>query len=114
MLPLINQPYYKKIFNLNEDDYPVAKWINNNGFYIASHQGLSETEREYIVEMFDSYFYKRAIQREKACLVVMSKRSGRAASLVVDQLPLAGFDEYVFVEASGDKAAAEPFRKNGF
>ena len=35
MLPLTNQPYYKEALAINEDDYPVAKWINNNGFYIA-------------------------------------------------------------------------------
>jgi dTDP-4-amino-4,6-dideoxygalactose transaminase len=35
LLPLINQPIYKKLFGINAKDYPVADWINNNGFYIG-------------------------------------------------------------------------------
>ena len=41
MLPLTNQPVYHHLLNWCEDQYPVAKWVNQNGFYIASHQGLT-------------------------------------------------------------------------
>ena len=42
MLPLLNQPIYKEIFGDIEKDYPVAQWINNNGFYVGCHHGLSK------------------------------------------------------------------------
>ncbi len=57
MLPLLNQPIYIKLFGALEDKYPVAKWINNNGFYIGSHQGLSPAEREYIIATFIEFLH---------------------------------------------------------
>jgi perosamine synthetase len=54
MLPLTQQPVYKGLWN--PDDYPVAKWINENGFYIGIHQGLSREDLDYIVEVFWGYF----------------------------------------------------------
>ena len=56
MLPLINQPYKIKMFGELESKYPVARWINHNGFYIASHNLLKPEEREYIVEVFKDFF----------------------------------------------------------
>ncbi len=56
MLPLINQPAYKKLFNINESDYPVAKWINGSGFYIGCHQSITEEELKHIIEVFEKYF----------------------------------------------------------
>jgi perosamine synthetase len=54
MMPLINQPCYKWM-NTNEDDFPVAKWVNNCGFYIGCHQGLSEADMQYMVDVFGSF-----------------------------------------------------------
>ena len=56
MLPLTNQPIYKKMFGDEiEDKYPVAKWINNNGFYIGCHQKISKKELDYIVEKIGEF-----------------------------------------------------------
>lgn len=52
MMPLINQPIYKKMFNLNEDDFPVAKNINANGFYIGCHQNISKEDIAWVEEVF--------------------------------------------------------------
>jgi len=52
MLPLTNQPVYKKIMNINEEDYPVAKWINENGFYIGCHQELTKKDLDTIINVF--------------------------------------------------------------
>lgn len=57
MLPLTNQPVYRGMFN--EDDYPVAKWINESGFYVASHQDLTEDEIDRIIETFSAWFQTR-------------------------------------------------------
>jgi perosamine synthetase len=51
LMPLVNQPVYRRIFGDDlEDRYPVAKWINASGFYIGCHQHLSDEEREYMVD----------------------------------------------------------------
>ena len=57
MLPLVNQPIYRKLFGEDlEDRYPVAKWINNSGFYIGCHQFLTDDERDYMVDAIFDFF----------------------------------------------------------
>ncbi len=58
LMPLINQPYLKKLYKLKESDYPVAEWINGNGFYIGCHQKIGLPELAYIVRTFSEYFKK--------------------------------------------------------
>ncbi len=61
MLPLLTQPVYKKLFGDIESFYPVAKWINNNGFYIGCHQNLNEEHLSWVVESFYDFFKKRKL-----------------------------------------------------
>lgn len=58
MLPLLNQPVYVKLFGRIEDNFPVAKWINRNGFYIGCHQYLKKKELDYIIDRFHQFFEK--------------------------------------------------------
>lgn len=58
MLPLLNQPVYLKLFGETEKDYPVAKWINESGFYVGSHQYLTDEEVVYIADTIKEYFKK--------------------------------------------------------
>ena len=51
MLPLTNQPVYKKLLNLKEDDFPVAKWINENGFYVGCHQDITRPQLDYMIKI---------------------------------------------------------------
>ena len=39
MLPLLNQPIYQELFGDIEKEYPVAEWIDHNGFYVAALTG---------------------------------------------------------------------------
>jgi dTDP-4-amino-4,6-dideoxygalactose transaminase len=56
MMPLLSQPVYREVFGDLEDDYPVAKWINESGFYVGCHPYLREEEVRYIVEVVGKYF----------------------------------------------------------
>ncbi|MBU1203717.1 MAG: DegT/DnrJ/EryC1/StrS family aminotransferase [Nanoarchaeota archaeon] len=56
MLPLVNQPVYKKFFGLRENMFPIADWINKNGFYIGCHQDISEEEIQHIIKVFHEFF----------------------------------------------------------
>lgn len=58
MLPLTNQPAYRSW--CNEDDYPVARWINRNGFYVGCHQDLVEDDLDYMTDCLFDYFYNRS------------------------------------------------------
>ena len=50
LMPLVNQPIYRRLFGEIEDRYPVAKWLNGSAFYIGCHQYLTGDEREYVVD----------------------------------------------------------------
>ncbi len=56
MLPLINQPYIKQLFGDLSKKYPASHFINENGFYIASHEHLSSGDAKYIKTVFDEFF----------------------------------------------------------
>lgn len=54
MLPITNQPCYEGMFN--EGDYPVAKWINAQGFYVGCSQYLGKEHMDYVVEKIGEWF----------------------------------------------------------
>lgn len=56
LMPLVNQPVYRRLFGDIEDRYPVAKWLNASAFYIGCHQYLSHEEREYVADAVCSYY----------------------------------------------------------
>ncbi len=58
MMPVTNQPCYRHL--LKESDFPVARWINKNGFYIPCHPGVTEEDIETIRDAFMSYGRKRS------------------------------------------------------
>jgi len=54
MLPLINQPVYMDMIDTGK--FPVAEWINRNGFYIGCHQGLTFDDMYKVAEVILDYF----------------------------------------------------------
>lgn len=55
MLPLLNQPVYRELFRDIEKDYPVAEYINQNGFYIGCHHGLAEADLCYEIQIITDF-----------------------------------------------------------
>ena len=58
MLPLLNQPIYKELFGDIEKDYPVAEWIDHNGFYVGCHHGLAKAQLDKIVDALQAFVVK--------------------------------------------------------
>ncbi len=59
MVPLLNQPVYRKIFGEKfEDGYPVAKWVNSSGFYIGTHQKLGASDMEFVAQKVGEFLEK--------------------------------------------------------
>lgn len=56
LLPLIDQPIYRKLFGNLDAQYPVATWLNRNAFYIGCHPEMSDEDSEYMIEQFKQYF----------------------------------------------------------
>lgn len=61
MLPLLNQPAYKNLWGNIENKFPVAKYINQNGFYIGCHQNLTRGDLDYVKEKFEEFFKTRGL-----------------------------------------------------
>ncbi len=61
MLPILNQPIYRKILGNIEKEYPIAKRIGRNGFFIGCHQDLKEQDLDYIIETFKVFFKKEGL-----------------------------------------------------
>ncbi len=59
MLPLLNQPVYKKMFGDLESKYPVARRLNRSAFYIGCHQYMTPEDADYVVEQFRAFFKTR-------------------------------------------------------
>ena len=57
MLPLVNQPCYRGLWN--PDAYPIAQWIERGGFYVGCHQDLMRDDLDSIVKSIASYFERR-------------------------------------------------------
>jgi perosamine synthetase len=58
LLPLLNQPAYQKTFGHLENQYPVAKMINQNGFYIGCHPYMNLSDIKYISKKFYEFLSK--------------------------------------------------------
>ena len=56
MLPLINQPCYKGLWN--PDDYRAAQEVDRCGFYVGIHQDLKEDDLTYIADTIGAYYDK--------------------------------------------------------
>ncbi len=59
MLPLLCQPIYQEIFGDIEKNYPVAKWIDECGFYVGCHHGLQNEQLDKIVETILTFLETR-------------------------------------------------------
>ena len=60
LLPLLNQPVYRRLFGDLEPLYPVAKWLNESGFYIGCHQHLTDVAVDYVIHALYEFFGRRA------------------------------------------------------
>ncbi|HVA67205.1 MAG TPA: DegT/DnrJ/EryC1/StrS family aminotransferase [Elusimicrobiota bacterium] len=58
LLPLINQPIYRKMFGNLDKEYPVARRLNSHGFYIGCHQYISRREQEHVIKTIRRFFKK--------------------------------------------------------
>lgn len=56
LFPLINQPVYKKILDLNPKKYPISKWLMNSGFYIGCHQDLKKDDLGSVSSRIHKFF----------------------------------------------------------
>ena len=56
LLPLINQPIYKRLYGNLENEYPVAKWVNESCFYIGCHSYIKDEEVDFIISAILNFY----------------------------------------------------------
>jgi CDP-6-deoxy-D-xylo-4-hexulose-3-dehydrase len=57
LLPLINQPIYRRLYGDDlEDRFPVARRINHSSFYLGCHPYMTEEEVDFVIDAFGDYF----------------------------------------------------------
>jgi perosamine synthetase len=59
VLPLVNQPVYRRIFGDIEKDYPVAAKINRASFYVGCHPEMTDEDVEYVIDAFHAFFKEK-------------------------------------------------------
>jgi hypothetical protein len=100
MMPLTNQPVYHRLLGWREDDYPVAKWINHNGFYIGCHQELMEADLDYMAELFERYFRRRPTQsRDGAELIITVGHDCSTLEQTLEEVSSDLFEKILAVDA---------------
>jgi dTDP-4-amino-4,6-dideoxygalactose transaminase len=53
MMPIVSQPIYSDM--IFPPDFPVAKYIDENGFYIGCHQDIEPDDIEYVRQVINDY-----------------------------------------------------------
>jgi dTDP-4-amino-4,6-dideoxygalactose transaminase len=59
LLPLINQPAYRRMFGNLDSEYPVAARLNDFAFYVGCHPEMTDGDADYIVDSLKSFFAAR-------------------------------------------------------
>lgn len=108
MMPLIEQPVYQRRLGLRPSDYPVAQWIDANGFYIGSHQGLTDSDADYVVELFERFGRGPASRSSAgAALVAVLEVDDEQAREQLAGVPLGMFKRVVLLRP-GEAAGRAP------
>jgi perosamine synthetase len=55
LLPLINQPIYRRLFGDLDADYPVAARLNAQAFYVGCQPELTDDDVDYVLGAFRSF-----------------------------------------------------------
>ena len=99
MLPLTNQPVYRRTTGWKEEDYPAAKHINESGFYVGCHQDLQQRELEYIADCIGRFFSdSRAKKPEGVTLFLLADRRSPVGTADVERLPLELFARTLVID----------------
>jgi len=115
MLPLTNQPVYQQHLGWREDEYPVAKWINSNGFYLGCHQDLSNTDLEYIIDSIERFFVGTRSQTfEGVILVLLTDENTKADMVDADVFAAELFKQTVIVDGGMASEPKAELEKKGF
>ncbi|HTC84450.1 MAG TPA: hypothetical protein VK683_08840, partial [Rhizomicrobium sp.] len=83
-----------------EADFPVARHINENGFYVGCHQDLRQSELDYIAECVGRFFgNKRTKKPEGVALILLTDKRHPVGAADIERLPMELFARTIVVDA---------------
>jgi len=58
LLPLVNQPVYKKLWPGRDlyNEFPVARWLDQRAFYVGCHQFITDEDADHVVNSIRDFF----------------------------------------------------------
>ncbi|MDQ3898209.1 MAG: DegT/DnrJ/EryC1/StrS family aminotransferase [Actinomycetota bacterium] len=56
LLPLINQPVYRRVLGDHDAQCPVAAALNETAFYVGCHPEMTDTDVDHVIESLLSFF----------------------------------------------------------
>jgi dTDP-4-amino-4,6-dideoxygalactose transaminase len=98
MLPLTNQPVYQRLLGWREEDYPVARWINRNGFYLGCHQDLHEDALDYMASLFGRFYRRRTSPNPVGACLVLTDCTAAGLEQSLDVIPRDLFDRVLALD----------------
>ena len=115
MLPLTNQPIYERQLGWREDDFPIAKWINESGFYVGCHQNLSDIDLEYMIETIERFFRGTRSQIfEGVTLALLADKDTEATTNVLGAIATDLFSQTLIVDAGMRTSTKTELARHGF
>jgi dTDP-4-amino-4,6-dideoxygalactose transaminase len=63
MFPLLNQPVYLKLFSGRASECPGAQHIETHGLLLGIHQGITDSDIQFVADTFAAYFGKCSTPR---------------------------------------------------
>jgi perosamine synthetase len=116
MLPLTNQPVYHRLLGWKEESFPVARRINENGFYVGCHQDLSQGDLDYMLDCFDQFFHRTSTsgQDEPIALVLLADAAAINDDSKIEAIPEELFDKIIVVDSGMPADLRAKFEKRGF
>lgn len=65
LLPLINQPLYRRLYGSLDEANPVAAGLNERAFYVGCHAFLTDAEAAHMIDVFHAFFRKATNQEQR-------------------------------------------------
>jgi len=115
MLPLINQPFYKKHYGIREKDFPVSDFILKHGFYIGCHPYQTPVILDHIIQSFHSFFRGKIVEKPvSSVLVLITSKNSSLSCEIFSKINTTIFDNILIFDFYPENSGGETLREMGY
>lgn len=115
MLPLINQPYYRKNYGLKAEDFPVSDFIIRHGFYVGCHPYQTPAILDHMVQSFQAYFKGKIVEKPaSSALVAITGSDPSLSADIFSKIDLTVFDTVLVIDFYPESDGGKALRNMGY